>query len=311
MRSRLVAVVGPTAAGKSRVALGLAERFEGEIVNADSRLFYRGLDIGTDKPSREERRRVPHHLVDSLAADETMGLAGFLSAARGAIEEVAARGKLPLLAGGTGQYVWGLIEGWQVPRVAPDPVLRRQLEREAETHGFLRVHRQLEEMDPAAAGRIDPRNLRRVIRAIEVARAGDSVARAKKSAEARYEYLALGIDVERATLYERIDARIERMVQGGWVDEVRGLLDSGVPRNAPGMAAIGYPEMAAHVESEISLVEAIRRTKQATRRLVRHQYAWFKKDDSRIRWVRGDEDTEAVVHAGAGIIWRWLEEAGS
>lgn len=281
----LVAIVGPSAAGKTTVGLELAAELGGEIVNADSRLFYRGFDIGTAKPTLADRRRVRHHLIDILAPGQTLGLAAFIDAARAAICQIAAGGQVPVLVGGTGQYVWGLLEGWEVPRVPPDEALRSKLEREARDQGSKAVYARLAAVDAGAAARIDPRNVRRVIRAIEIANAiGPSNAHAKAETQP-YRSFVIGLTTDRPELYRRADSRIDRMIESGWLDEVRRHLNAGVDPEAPAMAAIGYRELAAHVRGESSIDDAVRATRQATRRLIRHQYNWFRKDDPRIFWI--------------------------
>ncbi len=288
---KLIAVVGPTAAGKSAFAIEMARRFDGEIVNADSRLLYRGLDIGTAKPSPDERRDVPHHLVDVLGPEDSYSLAVFLDDARRLTSEITSRGRLPILVGGTGQYVWGLLEGWNVPRVGPDADLRRGLEEQLENEGLDRLVAHLIELDPEAAETIDLRNPRRVMRAIERARAGEPGTGGLLSAERPpYDALVIGLTAERQSLYKRVDERIDRMVEQGWVEEVQALLSAGVGDNAPGMSAIGYRDMARHVRGEITLDELKASVQKATRTLVRRQYNWFKLNDPRIAWLEAGPD---------------------
>ena len=301
--TRLLAIVGPTAAGKSRLALSLATRFDGEIVNADSRLFYRGFDIGTAKPIWDERRSVPHHLIDFLNADETLGLARFIELAAKTCKAVAERGRLPILVGGTGQYVWGLLEGWQVPRVPPNPELRLKLEALVETEGAAAVFAHLEKLDPEAAHRVDAKNPRRVIRAIEIATAVGPSSAPSKAVHPPFDHLVLGVDAPRDVLYRRIDDRIDAMVASGWLQEIATLLKSGVRLDAPGMSAIGYREMAAAYRGKISLAEAVVQTRAATRQLVRRQGNWFRKTDSRIHWLEGDVERQA-----ARAVEEWLGE---
>ncbi len=292
----LVAIVGPTAVGKTALAIEIAAARDGEIVNADAGLFYRGFDIGTAKPTPNELQRVPHHLLDVLAPSETMGLAGFIDAAAEAIIEISGRGRLPILVGGTGQYVFGLLEDWDVPRVEPDPSLREQLEAEAAEHGPTHLHERLVRLDSEAAARIDARNVRRVIRAIEVARAGWKSRGASRKPEPQFESLVIGLTAERAKLYCRVDGRIDGMLAAGWLDEVRAHLGSGVEPGWPAMKAIGYSELAAHLRNEITLDEATAAIRRATRRLVRRQYNWFKLDDPRINWFQArPEATEAAM----------------
>lgn len=304
--TRLVAVVGPTATGKSALAAEIAASFGGEVINCDSRLFYRGFDIGTAKPTQEERRGVPHHLIDVLDPTETLGLRAFLDRVGEVIRDVVARGRLPVLVGGTGQYVWGLLEGWEVSRVAPDPGFRAELERLAREQGPEALVERLKEADPEAARRIDPRNLRRVIRALEVARArgATGIRRWAKSARPPFDAFVLGITLPRPELYRRIDERIDQMVRKGWTEEVLRLLASGVPDDAVGMRGIGYQAMARAGKGEISIAEAIASARHDTRRLIRHQYNWFRLSDRRITWM---ESGEGISTRATQAVREWLE----
>ena len=302
---RLVAVVGPTAAGKSALAIEIAHSFGGEVVNADSRLLYRGLDIGTAKPPVEQRNGVPHHLVDILDPDEAYSLAAFLDDSRRLIDEITARGHLPILVGGTGQYVWGLLEGWDVPRIGPDPELRERLEKMLDDRGLDSLVSCLAELDPEAGETIDQRNPRRVMRAIERARAGESGTGGRLSTDAPpYDALVIGLTADRQSLYERIDNRIGGMIAQGWTDEVTELLRVGVASDAPGMSAIGYRDMARHVRGEITLDELKAIVMKATRALVRRQYNWFKLADPRIAWFYGRPGAAAEANELTGS---WLQ----
>ena len=302
--NKLIAVVGPTAAGKSALAIEMARRFDGEVINADSRLLYRGLDIGTAKPSPDERRGVPHHLVDVLDPNDSYSLAAFLDDARRLVEEITSRGRLPVVVGGTGQYAWGLLEGWDVPRVGPDAELRRQLEEQLGNEGLDSLVTHLNELDPEAAETIDLRNPRRVMRAIERARAGEPGTGGVLSPDRPpYDALVIGLTAERQSLYERVDERIDRMVEQGWADEVQGLLAAGVGDDDPGMSAIGYRDIARHVRGEISLEEVKAAVQKATRTLVRRQYNWFKPNDPRIAWLEAGPD---AISQACELTASWL-----
>jgi tRNA dimethylallyltransferase len=299
---RLVAIVGPTASGKSAIALELAQRLGGEIVNADSRQVYRGMDIGTAKPSAADRRLVRHHLYDICDAREAYSLALYRQHALAAFDALWARGTFPWLVGGTGQYVWSLLENWSVPEVAPDEDLRARLAAEADAHGPDSLHGRLASVDPVAAERIDARNVRRVIRALEVyEHTGMPISAWQTKGDPDFEYLLFGIDVPRGGLDERIASRVDAMFEAGFVDEVRRLMQSGVPADAPAMSSIGYAEVARHLAGEVSVEEAVERTKRATRRLARRQAQWFRHDDPRITWVRDadDIDLQANIFTGA------------
>jgi tRNA dimethylallyltransferase len=296
---RLVAVVGPTATGKSDLAIRLAQRFGGEIVNADPQLVYRGLDIGTAKPSREQRDLVPHHLIDILDPDEPFALGMFLDLAREAMEAIWSRGGIVWLTGGTGQYVWACVEGWRVPRVPPQPALRRELE----ALGADALAAELARVDPASAARIDPRNSRRLIRAIEVYRVtGRPLSAWATKQPSGADWLILGLWCDRDELYRRIDARVEAMVARGLEAEVRGLIARGYSCDLPALRSIGYKEMCAYLRGEVTLEQAIARIKTETHRLSRHQRNWFRRSDPRIRWI--DVTRTDPFHEAASIVAR-------
>jgi tRNA dimethylallyltransferase len=284
----LIAIVGPTATGKTALAIALAQRLGGEIVGADSRQVYRHMDIGTAKPTAEERALAVHHLVDVVDPDQEFSLAQYLERAVVALEDVWPRGKQPLLVGGSGQYVWALLEGWRVPRLPPQRELRRELEERAARQGAEALHRDLAQVDPKAAARIDPRNVRRVIRALEVHRAtGRPISYWQEKGPPPWEVLILGLTCSRQELYERIDARVDGMMEVGLMDEVRGLLAMGYDPSLASMSGIGYKQICQHLAGELDLATAVARIKTATHRLARHQYTWFRLDDQRIRWLEG------------------------
>ncbi len=302
MLRRLVAIVGPTASGKSAVALELAGRLGGEIVNADSRQVYRGMEIGTAKPTADERRRLRHHLFDIRDPGEAYSLALYQRDARAALEAIWERDSFAWLVGGTGQYVWALLESWTVPEVAPDVPLRDELTAFAEANGVDALHARLAAVDPTAAASIDARNVRRVVRAIEVHQlTGRPISAWQTKGAPDFEYLLFGIDVPRDVLDGRIDRRVDGMFAGGFVDEVRTLLATGIRADAAAMSSIGYGQVARHLGGEISLAEAIDETKRATRRLARRQAQWFRRDDRRITWVEDadDIDLQANIFTGA------------
>jgi tRNA dimethylallyltransferase len=301
-RKQLIAVVGPTASGKSDLALRLALAFDGEIVGADSRQVYRYMDAGTAKPPPEERARVPHWLIDVVDPDGEFSLAQYLELAREALDDIWRRGRTPVLAGGTGQYVWALLEGWQVPSVPPDRELRRSLEERAQREGTDALHRELAAADSAAAARIDPRNVRRVVRALEVHYlTGEAISSRVAKLQPDFEPLILAIDRPRAELYKRIDERVDRMLQSGLVDEVRSLLERGYGANLPPMSGIGYRQACACLRGEMTLAEAAARMKTETHRLARMQHTWFRRDDPHIHWLdaSGDIFDEASDLVGA------------
>lgn len=297
----LVAVLGPTAVGKTETAIAIAERWNGEIVSADSRLLYRGMDIGTAKPSATELARVPHHLIDIANPDETLSLAVFQEQAAAAIADIHSRGKLPLLVGGTGQYMQAILEGWLPPELPPQPALRAALASWAEQIGGDALHARLAVLDPAAAANIDARNVRRTLRALEVIFAtGRRFSTQRRQAASPYRVLRLGLTRPRAELYARIDARIEAMLAAGWLDEVRRLLAAGYAPSLPSLSAIGYAQLAQHLAGGLTLDEAVTEIKRLTRSFVRRQYAWFKPADPNIHWV-DLSDADAQTHIDAAV----------
>ena len=304
----VVILVGPTAVGKSELALELAGELEAEIISADSRYFYRGMDIGTAKPSTEELQRVPHHLVDVAEPDETWSLALFQRKARAIITELHQKGKLPLVVGGTGQYVRALTEGWQIPPQKPDERMREAIEKWAEEIGAQALHEKLALIDPQAAEKMDYRNRRRTVRALEVIfKTGELFSRQRSKAPLPYRVKLIGLTRERPELYTRIDARIEKMLADGFEEEVRRLMEKGYEADTPAMSAIGYREMSATVRGEMSRKEAVMLIKRRTRLFVRRQANWFKPDDPNIRWFNmknlSKEDVIAYILSEEG----WLD----
>ncbi|MEW6447252.1 MAG: tRNA (adenosine(37)-N6)-dimethylallyltransferase MiaA [Bacillota bacterium] len=292
----LLVIAGPTATGKSAVAIEVALRVNGEIVSADSMMVYRGMDIGTAKPTPAERRGVPHHLIDVVDPDEDFSVAAFQKLARESIREINERGRLPVLAGGTGLYIRAVIEGFRLPGGA-DKELRRRLTEEGKRYGVSRLHERLRAVDPEAAARIHPNNLKRVIRAIEVYyQTGTPISLAASSAEPGYDALLIGLYLERQELYRRIEARVDAMIAAGLVDEVRRLIAGGLRRDATAMQALGYKEIAAYLAGEISFEEAVRLLKRNTRRFAKRQFTWFKRD-KRIHWLNVADfpSTEALA----------------
>lgn len=282
---RLVVIVGPTGIGKSRLALHLSMVFPGEIVSADSRQVYRYLDIGTAKPSPEDLSRVPHHLIDIINPDEEFSLAQYQEMAFTAIADIQRRRHLPFLVGGSGLYVKAVLENWQIPRVSPDPQFRYNIEKIAAGGGEDGLYRELVKIDPAAAQKIDRRNVRRVIRALEVhARTGKPFSGQGKKGSPGFQSLTIGLTTDRFSLYDIVDCRVDNMFVRGLVAEVENLLKMGYDFNLPALSGIGYRQVSQYLRGELSLDEARQKMKIETHRLIRHQYAWFRVKDEAIRW---------------------------
>ncbi len=302
-----MAVVGPTASGKTALSVDLADRFNGEIINADSRQVYRHMDIGTAKPSPEERQRAPHHLLDVVSPNENFSLGTFLALSRDIARDISQRGRLPLVVGGSGQYIWALLEGWDVPAIPPDADFRDELKAIAEQQGSDTLHRRLAEIDPQRAANIDPRNVRRVIRALEVHHhTGVEPSRFRPRLPNPPPSLVIGLTAEREHLYKRIDLRVDAMMSSGFLAEVESLLEMGYSMSHGALNCPGYRELGEHLAGECSLDDAVARTKYRTHRMARRQYTWFKPSDRRIHWL----ETEApdVVERASGLVESFLKE---
>ena len=296
--NHLVAIVGPTGIGKSRLALRLAQTFHGEIVNADSRQVYRHMDIGTAKPGPKELSLVPHHLISIVNPDESFSLAQYQALTYQAIRDIQRRQRLPLLVGGSGLYVWAVLEGWKIPPVPPDLEFRRSLEKKAATTGADELYQELMKIDPNAAQKIDPRNVRRVIRALEVHRkAGASFSQLQGKEAPPFHILIIGLTTDRAELYRRIDLRIDEMLKQGLAAEVEKLVNMGYDFNLPAMSSIGYKQIGMFLKGELTLAEAIEQIKFETHRFVRHQYAWFRPKGDRIHWSDIKTQTDSEIEA--------------
>jgi len=277
----VIAIVGPTASGKSALALRAAERDGGEIVSADSRQVYRGMDVGTAKPTAEEQRRVRHHCIDVVDPGEPYDAARFQRDGRAALAGIAARDKTAYVVGGTGLYVRALLDGLVLEAAPTDPLLRASLEARVAAEGGAALHRELASLDPAAAQRVDPRNARRVVRYLELALLAGRVPR---EGGERVSGPRIGLAPPRAWLDARIEARVRRMVEDGVLNEARRLMDRGLDPRLPSMSAHGYVHWAAHLRGERTLDEAIAATAKDVRAYSRRQMTWFRKDPD-IRWI--------------------------
>jgi tRNA dimethylallyltransferase len=292
----LFCIVGPTGAGKTALALELAERLNGEIVSADSRQIYRGLDIGTGKPAPDQLARIRHHLIDRVDPDQAYTLAEYQADAYAAIDDIFSRGKQPLLVGGTGLYVRAVTEGLQIPAVPPNAELRAQLEERASLEGGAKLYEELRQIDPEAAAKIDPRNVRRTIRALEVyLSTGQMFSASGRSGPPPFAVRRIGLTLARDQLYRRVDARVDEMIARGWLDEVR-VLASQYDGGLPALSSLGYPQMSAVLRGDMTLADAARDIKHHTHRFIRHQYAWFRPSDPRIEWFD-------VARATSSDVW--------
>ena len=285
-----LALVGPTASGKTEAGLAIAEAIGAEILSVDSMLVYRRMDIGTAKPTAAQRARVPHHLLDLVDPSEPFSVAAFQAAAHDAADDVRRRGMQPLLVGGSGLYLRAVVDELEFPGTEPET--RNALEQEASALGAVRMYRRLAELDPVAASKIEPGNVRRIVRALEVAaitgRPFSSFAAAWDSYWPEH-MRAVGIRLGREALAIRVEARVQEMITNGWVDEVRDLVERGFGGWLTASKAIGYAELARHLSGELSLEDAVRQTVKRTRTLARRQMAWFHRDP-RIRWFQVEVD---------------------
>lgn len=274
----LLAIVGPTAVGKTALALNMANVLNGEIVSADSRQVYRGMDIGTAKPTRAEQTRVRHHLIDVVDPDQDFSLATYQDRAYAAIAEISASQRTPLLVGGTGQYLAAVLQGWQIPRVAPQPELRARLEAEALQLGPTALHARLAQIDPAAAQAILPGNLRRIIRALEVFEiTGQPISSQQTMTPPAYTIRVIQLTLPAEQLYNRIDSRVDQMIAAGLLDEVQALVAHGYAWELPAMSGLGYREFQPYLAGQSSYEEAIQRLKYDTHAFARRQPAWFRR----------------------------------
>ena len=273
----VIVVSGPTATGKSRLGVDLARRLGGEVVNADSRYLYRGLDIGTAKPTATEMEGIPHHLIDIVDPSEEMSLATYQGLAFAAIDDVASRGQVPILVGGTPLYVNAVVENWRIPVVPPQPEIRARLESEIAEHGLERVADRLATVDPVAAER-SSRNARRVVRALEVHEVtGRPMSELEGKGPPRLDAVQIVLELDQQTLGERIDRRVDEHIAAGLLDEVRGLLEAGVAPTAPAMSSIGYRQLLPVIAGTMTLAEGAGAIRRDTRRYVKHQRTWLRK----------------------------------
>ena len=289
-KPRLLVILGPTASGKTSLAIQVAQALDGEIISADSRILYQELNIGVAKPNEAELQAARHHLVSVASITEPWSLGQFRQAADSLIREIDAKGRLPILAGGTGQYLRALLQNWQVPEIEAQPELRLAIEGWGEQIGSEALWRRLAVLDHEAAAAIDHRNKRRTVRALEVILStGQLFSNARGEFETPYEVCTLGLAWPRPELYARVDARIEAMFSEGLVEEVQQIAAGGKRQALERMGIIGYNEVLAYLAGELSLDEAKALMRRNTRKFVRRQANWFKPDDPKILWLKAND----------------------
>lgn len=301
---RLISIIGPTAVGKTQLSIDLAKKLNTEIISGDSMLVYRGMDIGTAKPSLSERDGIPHHLIDIIEPYEEFSVTKFIDLASQHIAAINKTARIPILAGGTGLYVKALLEGYQFNHTPGNDHYRHHLEQLAVQHGNAYIHGLLHNVDPLTAERLHPNDIRRIIRALEVYHlGGENISQQKMdTSEHRiYDSILIGLTMDRQRLYQRINHRVDLMVANGLVEEVTQLLHSGIPEDCQSMKGIGYKEIVAYIKKEVSLQSAIDTIKQSTRHFAKRQITWYKKMND-INWIDVDsiEDYEDLL----GIIYK-------
>jgi tRNA dimethylallyltransferase len=301
LNGKLLILLGATATGKTALALRLAQALDGEIIGADSRQIYRHMPIGTAQPTPEQRALIPHHLIGFVDPAHNLALAEYQDHALRAIADVTARGKLPMLVGGTGQYITAIAEGWSIPRVSPNLALRAELEAYAQTEGAQALYARLLALDPEYASKTHPNNVRRVVRALEVClESGATMTELQRKVPPPYDIRTLGVFLPREQLYPRADARVDAMMRDGFLQEVQALLTMGYDRHLPSMSGLGYAELCAHLLDGLPLATAVERTKFNTHDFIRRQEVWFRGHDNGILWhnsesLRQDSPQEALL----------------
>jgi len=287
----LIVILGPTASGKTALAIKLAKKYNGEIICADSRTIFEYMDIGTAKPTLTERKIVPHHLLDIIKPDEEFSVAEFQRLAYQTIDDILNRGKIPFLVGGSGLYIDAVTEGFKIPEIRPDNQLRRKLE----AMSLDKLKNKLKKIDSLAYCKIEKTNKRRVIRALEVAiKTGKSITELQKKKRPDYDILKIGINLPRERLYQLINQRTEKMIKMGLVDEIKKLFKMGYDFNLPAMSGLIYNEIGEYVRGKTSLEKAIEKAKQRTRQFARRQMTWFKKDP-KIKWITNYQEANNLI----------------
>lgn len=299
-KKKIISIVGPTASGKSDLAFKIAEKYNLSIVNSDSKLLYRDFNIGTAKPSENQMKKVKHYMIDLLNHNEVSNLVWFLENSRKIINDLES---IPILVGGTGQYTWGIIEGWDPPKIKPNFRLRNKLEKEISEFGINQVIQKYSTKYPLKDNK-DLQNPRRLVRIIERYDSGYNDSSKRRLENHNLRSLIIGINIDRKTNDQLIKLRIQKMIESGWIDEVKQLLENGVKKNAPAMSSIGYREVISYLDQELDKNQMIKKIFSSTRKLMRHQDNWFKKSDKRIKWVDFDNSFEQADN----IISMWLSK---
>lgn len=294
----ILVIAGPTASGKSDLAFKLASQFNGEIINADSRQVYIGMEIGTNSPDQEYFSIIPHHLFSFLKPDEKFNVGLYKPMAIKKIYEVQQKGKLAIIVGGTGQYIWSLLEGWNIPNVSPDLEYRRLLEQKSNTGPNDGLYEELMKIDPGSGLTINRNNKRRIIRALEIFKVtGIPASTLKTKTPPQWKYLLIGLTMERTKLYSASDKQIDNMFNQGWIDEVKALISKGYDWELSSMSSLGFKEIGDYIKGEKSLEETIKMIKTDTHRFIRSQYGWFRLNDKRIHWINhSPTDTSYAIN---------------
>jgi len=293
-KPKLLIILGPTAVGKTALSIELAKRLNGEIISADSMQVYKGMDIGTAKPSAEERKEVRHYLIDAVTPREEWSVSDFTERANDLVPAINNKEMLPIMAGGTGLYLNAFLEGFEFPIIPSNKALREAMEKEAKKIGSEGLHSRLKKIDKKAAERIHPNDQKRIIRALEVfEQTGKPISRLQKKSPAarKYNIQMIGLNMDRESLYKKIEARVDKMIEKGLVDEVKGLLDSGYNKNLPSMQALGYKETIGHLEGKYDKEEMVNLLKKNTRNFARRQLVWFRRFE-RVKWFDVEKEKD-------------------
>ncbi len=292
--ARVIVILGPTASGKTDLGIKVARKFSGEIISADSRQIYQGFDIGTAKPTLKERQTIPHHLIDIKNPNQSYTVAQYKKDCLKTIRQIINKNKLPIIVGGTGLYIKAVVDNLTIPHVKADPLLRKELEQELQDRGLNFLYKELVKIDPEAAYIVDPRNPRRIIRALEIAMSTKKpFSQTRHQGKPLFDFLQIGVSRPKEKLRERIRKRIDMMIDEGLVDEVRNLIKK-YPAGTHAFEAIGYREIIDHLQGKSSLKAAIELMKKNTWRFAKRQLTWFRKD-KRIHWINSQEEAEKLI----------------